>query len=114
MNDKEIEMSLAWWRMDSRNDLPFSYHKLSLVVRGCDSDCLSMTAMKLVQKQDPEVPRSLYKSCIESLEMLESLVTTLLNTFLGAYISNLNYNQMKIGIWNGTPSGSFQPYCTQA
>ncbi|KAI9289370.1 hypothetical protein BC943DRAFT_349025 [Umbelopsis sp. AD052] len=33
--------------------------------------------------------------------MLESLVTTLLNTFLGAYISNLNYNQMKIGIWSG-------------
>ncbi|KAI9287283.1 vacuolar protein sorting-associated protein vps13 [Umbelopsis sp. AD052] len=33
--------------------------------------------------------------------MLESLVTTLLNRFLGAYVSNLNYNQLKIGIWSG-------------
>jgi len=33
--------------------------------------------------------------------MLESLVTTLLNRFLGAYVSNLNYNQLQIGIWSG-------------
>ncbi|KAH8555467.1 hypothetical protein BGW37DRAFT_419803 [Umbelopsis sp. PMI_123] len=32
--------------------------------------------------------------------MLESLVTTLLNRFLGAYVSNLNYNQLQIGIWS--------------
>ncbi|KAI8384441.1 uncharacterized protein BYT42DRAFT_612143 [Radiomyces spectabilis] len=33
--------------------------------------------------------------------MLESLVSTLLNRFLGAYVSNLNYNQLQIGIWSG-------------
>ncbi|CAO3651068.1 unnamed protein product [Cunninghamella blakesleeana] len=33
--------------------------------------------------------------------MLESLVSTLLNWFLGAYVSNLNYNQLQIGIWSG-------------
>ncbi|KAI8143832.1 hypothetical protein BJV82DRAFT_668275 [Fennellomyces sp. T-0311] len=33
--------------------------------------------------------------------MLESLVSTLLNRVLGAYVSNLNYNQLQIGIWSG-------------
>ncbi|RUP43863.1 vacuolar protein sorting-associated protein vps13, partial [Jimgerdemannia flammicorona] len=33
--------------------------------------------------------------------MLESLVANLLNRFLGAYVSNLNYNQLNIGIWSG-------------
>ncbi|KAI9014452.1 hypothetical protein CLU79DRAFT_890124 [Phycomyces nitens] len=33
--------------------------------------------------------------------MLESLVATILNRFLGNYVSNLNYDQLKIGIWNG-------------
>ncbi|CEG72298.1 hypothetical protein RMATCC62417_07879 [Rhizopus microsporus] len=33
--------------------------------------------------------------------MLESVVSTLLNRVLGAYVSNLNYNQLKIGIWSG-------------
>ncbi|RUS17357.1 N-terminal region of Chorein, a TM vesicle-mediated sorter-domain-containing protein [Endogone sp. FLAS-F59071] len=33
--------------------------------------------------------------------MLESLVANLLNRFLGAYVSNLNQNQLNIGIWNG-------------
>ncbi|KAI8990033.1 hypothetical protein BDB01DRAFT_718047 [Pilobolus umbonatus] len=33
--------------------------------------------------------------------MLESLVSSLLNKVLGAYVSNLNYNQLKIGIWSG-------------
>lgn len=33
--------------------------------------------------------------------MLESLVASLLNRFLGSYVSNLNYDQLNIGIWNG-------------
>ncbi|KAI9031000.1 hypothetical protein CLU79DRAFT_842748 [Phycomyces nitens] len=33
--------------------------------------------------------------------MLESVVSTLLNKVLGAYVSNLNYNQLQIGIWSG-------------
>ncbi|KAI8878766.1 hypothetical protein K501DRAFT_124944, partial [Backusella circina FSU 941] len=33
--------------------------------------------------------------------MLESVVSNLLNRVLGAYVSNLNYNQLKIGIWSG-------------
>ncbi|EIE88932.1 hypothetical protein RO3G_13643 [Rhizopus delemar RA 99-880] len=33
--------------------------------------------------------------------MLESVVSTLLNRVLGSYVSNLNYNQLKIGIWSG-------------
>ncbi|KAI8072416.1 hypothetical protein BC940DRAFT_233832 [Gongronella butleri] len=33
--------------------------------------------------------------------MLESVVSTLLNRFLGAYVANLNYNQLQIGIWSG-------------
>ncbi|KAG1448789.1 hypothetical protein G6F56_008845 [Rhizopus delemar] len=33
--------------------------------------------------------------------MLESVVSTLLNRVLGEYVSNLNYNQLKIGIWSG-------------
>ncbi|KAI8376296.1 uncharacterized protein BYT42DRAFT_594245 [Radiomyces spectabilis] len=33
--------------------------------------------------------------------MLESLVASILNRFLGNYVSNLNYDQLKIGIWNG-------------
>lgn len=33
--------------------------------------------------------------------MLESLVSTLLNRILGAYVSNVNYNQLQIGIWSG-------------
>ncbi|KAI9253785.1 hypothetical protein BDA99DRAFT_443164 [Phascolomyces articulosus] len=33
--------------------------------------------------------------------MLESLVSTLLNRVLGQYVSNLNYNQLQIGIWSG-------------
>jgi hypothetical protein len=33
--------------------------------------------------------------------MLEGLVASLLNRFLGGYVSNLNYDQLKIGIWNG-------------
>ncbi|KAI9279983.1 hypothetical protein BY458DRAFT_470198 [Sporodiniella umbellata] len=33
--------------------------------------------------------------------MLESLVVNILNQFLKDYVSNLNYDQLKIGIWNG-------------
>ncbi|CAO3621876.1 unnamed protein product [Mucor fragilis] len=33
--------------------------------------------------------------------MLESLVASILNRFLKNYVSNLNYDQLKIGIWNG-------------
>ncbi|KAI9480349.1 MAG: hypothetical protein EXX96DRAFT_521344 [Benjaminiella poitrasii] len=33
--------------------------------------------------------------------MLESVVSTLLNRVLGAYVSNLNYSQLKVGIWSG-------------
>ncbi|KAG2218450.1 hypothetical protein INT45_003637, partial [Circinella minor] len=33
--------------------------------------------------------------------MLESLVASILNRFLGNYVSNLNYDQLNIGIWNG-------------
>ncbi|KAG0185188.1 hypothetical protein DFQ28_009826 [Apophysomyces sp. BC1034] len=33
--------------------------------------------------------------------MLESVVASILNRFLGSYVSNLNYDQLKIGIWNG-------------
>jgi vacuolar protein sorting-associated protein 13A/C len=33
--------------------------------------------------------------------MLESIVSTLLNRVLGAYVSNLNYSQLKVGIWSG-------------
>ncbi|KAI8144971.1 hypothetical protein BJV82DRAFT_536853 [Fennellomyces sp. T-0311] len=33
--------------------------------------------------------------------MLESLVASILNRFLGSYVSNLNYDQLNIGIWNG-------------
>ncbi|ORX43331.1 DUF1162-domain-containing protein [Hesseltinella vesiculosa] len=34
--------------------------------------------------------------------MLESFVSTLLNRFIGAYVSNLNYSQLQIGIWSGS------------
>ncbi|ORX52050.1 hypothetical protein DM01DRAFT_1408497 [Hesseltinella vesiculosa] len=33
--------------------------------------------------------------------MLESLVASILNRVLGNYVSNLNYDQLKIAIWNG-------------
>ncbi|KAI9272903.1 hypothetical protein BDA99DRAFT_569176 [Phascolomyces articulosus] len=33
--------------------------------------------------------------------MLESLVASILNRFLGNYVSNLNYDQLNIGIWSG-------------
>lgn len=33
--------------------------------------------------------------------MLESLIASILNRFLGNYVSNLNYDQLNIGIWNG-------------
>lgn len=33
--------------------------------------------------------------------MLESLVVNILNQFLKDYVSNLNYDQLKIGIWKG-------------
>ncbi|KAG1054811.1 hypothetical protein G6F43_003196 [Rhizopus delemar] len=33
--------------------------------------------------------------------MLESLVVNILNRFLKDYVSNLNYDQLKIGIWKG-------------
>ncbi|OZJ06276.1 hypothetical protein BZG36_00800 [Bifiguratus adelaidae] len=33
--------------------------------------------------------------------MLESVVVNVLNRILGAYVSNLNYNQLNIGIWSG-------------
>ncbi|KAG0003109.1 hypothetical protein BGZ80_007728 [Entomortierella chlamydospora] len=33
--------------------------------------------------------------------MLESLVASLLNRFIGPYVTNLNVNQLNIGIWNG-------------
>lgn len=33
--------------------------------------------------------------------MLESLVATILNRFLGNYVSNLNYDQLNIGVWKG-------------
>lgn len=33
--------------------------------------------------------------------MLESVVSTLLNRVLGAYVSNLNHSQLKVGIWSG-------------
>ncbi|KAI9251543.1 hypothetical protein BY458DRAFT_17568 [Sporodiniella umbellata] len=33
--------------------------------------------------------------------MLESLVANILNRFLKNYVSNLNYDQLKIGIWKG-------------
>lgn len=39
--------------------------------------------------------------------MLESVVSTLLNRVLGAYVSNLNYNQLKIGIWSGIIGEAF-------
>ncbi|GAA5798753.1 hypothetical protein HPULCUR_004159 [Helicostylum pulchrum] len=33
--------------------------------------------------------------------MLESLVASILNKFLKSYVSNLNYDQLKIGMWKG-------------
>lgn len=33
--------------------------------------------------------------------MLESLVANILNRFLKNYVSNLNYDQLKIGMWKG-------------
>lgn len=33
--------------------------------------------------------------------VFESLVTDLLNRFLGDYVQNLDKNQLKIGIWGG-------------
>ncbi|SAL98237.1 hypothetical protein [Absidia glauca] len=33
--------------------------------------------------------------------MLEALVTSILNRVLGSYVSNLNYDQLKIAVWNG-------------
>lgn len=33
--------------------------------------------------------------------MLESLVVSILNRFLKNYVSNLNYDQLNIGIWQG-------------
>jgi len=33
--------------------------------------------------------------------MLESLVANVLNRFLGAYVSNLEVNQLNIAIWTG-------------
>lgn len=33
--------------------------------------------------------------------MLESLVASILNRFLGNYVSNLNYDQLNIGVWKG-------------
>ncbi|CAO3580955.1 unnamed protein product [Absidia cylindrospora] len=33
--------------------------------------------------------------------MLEALVASILNRVLGNYVSNLNYDQLKIAIWNG-------------
>ncbi|KAI9322742.1 hypothetical protein BX666DRAFT_2109183 [Dichotomocladium elegans] len=33
--------------------------------------------------------------------MLESLVATILNRSLGSYVSNLNYDQLNIGVWKG-------------
>jgi hypothetical protein len=35
------------------------------------------------------------------LKMLEALVASILNRVLGNYVSNLNYDQLKIAIWNG-------------
>lgn len=43
--------------------------------------------------------------------MLESLVSTLLNRVLGAYVSNLNYNQLQIGIWSGKGKGEEWGFC---
>lgn len=34
-------------------------------------------------------------------KMLESLVANILNRFLKNYVSNLNYDQLKIGMWKG-------------
>ncbi len=33
--------------------------------------------------------------------VFESLVTDLLNKYLGQYVQNLDPSQLKIGIWNG-------------
>lgn len=34
--------------------------------------------------------------------MFESILASILNRVLGKYIDNLEYNQLKLGIWNGT------------
>lgn len=41
--------------------------------------------------------------------MFESLVAGLLNQFVGPYVTNLNVNQLNIGIWNGEAPN--QPPC---
>ena len=43
--------------------------------------------------------------------VLESLVSDLLNRFIGDYVENLNKSQLKIGIWGGesqTASGNIR------
>jgi vacuolar protein sorting-associated protein 13A/C len=42
--------------------------------------------------------------------MFESLVAGLLNRFVGPYVTNLNVNQLNIGIWNGRVLGLWR-YC---
>lgn len=40
-----------------------------------------------------------------SIMVFESLVSDLLNKFIGDYVENLDKSQLKIGIWGGELSG---------
>jgi vacuolar protein sorting-associated protein 13A/C len=45
--------------------------------------------------------------------VFESIVTELLNRFLGDYVEDLNQSQLRIGIWGGKRNGKvvFVSYC---
>lgn len=52
-------------------------------------------------KADRDPPKGSHPGL--SVMVFESLVTDLLNRFIGDYVENLDKSQLKIGIWGGEP-----------
>lgn len=53
-------------------------------------------------KADRDPPKGSHPGL--SVMVFESLVSDLLNRFIGDYVENLDKSQLKIGIWGGEPS----------
>ena len=60
----------------------------------------SCNAIKGVLK-NPSKKIQFYWKPKSLLAMFESILASILNRILGKYIDNLEYNQLKLGIWNG-------------